>query len=115
MEPAVTDPIAEIEVVFVYPDGREVDGRIAIGKPVQEPERAGCPIEIVGLTTPVGSVYGADTMQALVAALQHIAWELHAFIEHGGRILDPDGDDANVGSIFGRLFAPTPDVPDDER
>ena len=107
----VTEPsfIAEVRVRFLHPDGKENDGRLAVGMPVQEPDQASCLAVIDGLPTPACPLPGNDTVQALRSALQHIAWELHAFIERGGRVVELDSDDdVDLRSIFGRLWAPTP-------
>ena len=90
-------------------DGKENDGRFAVGMPVQEPDQASCLAVIDGLPTPACPINGHDTVQALRSALQHIAWELYAFVERGGRVVELDSDDdVDLRSIFGRLWAPTP-------
>lgn len=99
--------IAELRVRFLYLDGRESDGRIAVGVPTQdEDDQASCVVAIEGLSTPVSALRGGDPLQVLRIALQYLAWELHAFVEQGGRVVDRDGEDVDLPSIFGRLWAP---------
>jgi hypothetical protein len=105
----VTNPkfIAELRVKFLYPGGKESDGRIAVGMPTQdEDNQASCLAVIDGLSTPASTLHGGDSLQALRIALQYLAWELHAFVERGGRVVDRDGEDVDLPSTFGQLWAP---------
>jgi hypothetical protein len=97
----VTEPtfIVDVRVRFLHPDGKETDGRLAVGMPVQETDQASCLAVIEGLSTPDYALHGADTLQALIAALQHLAWELHTFVERGGRV-----EDVDLPSVFGPLW-----------
>lgn len=106
----MTEPsfIVDVRVRFLHPDGRVTDGRLAVGRPVQEPDHARCVAVLEGLSTPDCALHGNDTLQALIAALQHLAWEIHAFIERGGRVVDERDDERDLQSVFGRLWAPTP-------
>lgn len=96
--------IACRRVKFIYPDGKECDGEIAIGLPVQEATQASCLAVLDGLSTPPGQLHGADPLQALAAALQHLADELHAFVTQGGRVRHPEGEDVDLEATFGRLW-----------
>jgi hypothetical protein len=96
----------EIRVRFLHPDGKVTDGRLAVGMPVQEPEQASCLAVLEGLSTPTIALHGADTLQALIAALQHLAWELHTFVELGGRVLGLDDQELDPAAVFGGLWAP---------
>ena len=103
----VTEPtfIVDVRVRFLHPDGKGTDGRLAVGMPVQEADHAHCLAVIEGLSTPDCALHGDDTLQALIAALQHLAWELHTFVERGGRVVELGGQDVDLASIFGRLWA----------
>ena len=71
-----------------------------------EDNQASCLAVIDGLSTPVSTLRGGDPLQALRVALQYLAWELHSFVERGGRVVDHDGNDVDLPSIFGQLWAP---------
>ena len=104
MTEPMTEFIVDVRVRFLHQDGRRTDGRLAVGKPVQETDDARCLAVLEGLSTPDCALRGDDTLQALIAALQHLAWELHAFVERGGRVVDLGGQDVDPASIFGRLW-----------
>ncbi len=104
----MTALIAEIRVRFLHPDGKEYEGRLAVGIPVQEPDQASCLAVIEGLS-PDRALHGDNTLQALIAAEQYIAWELHAFVERGGRVVRLESrEDVDLAAVFGQLWAPTP-------
>jgi hypothetical protein len=42
--------------------------------------------------------------RALCIALGFIGWKLHAFLAAGGQVLNEDGEEAGVESIFGPLL-----------
>jgi hypothetical protein len=100
--------IAEVPVKFRRPNGEVRDGMITIGPPVNLETEFGCGAVISGLSTPPATIRGADPLQALRSALQFLAWELHAFVEAGGVVTDPEGEPMELEAVFGRLWAPTP-------
>ena len=98
--------VAELRVKFVDPSGKVTDGLIGVGMPTQNETEYSCTAVMLGLGPPC-PVRGEDGLQALRLALQYLAWELHAFTEHGGRVLEQN-EDLDLPTIFGRLWAPTP-------
>jgi hypothetical protein len=101
---AMTDVIAELPVRFRHRDGRETEGRIAIGMPVQEADQATCLAVIDGLS-PAIPLHGVDTFQALRIAIQYVATEVRAFVERGGEVVELDGAPIDLPALFGRLWA----------
>jgi hypothetical protein len=55
-----------------------------------------------GGITPASTLRAGDSLQVLIIALQYLAWELHAFVARGGRVVDRDGDDVDLPSVSGR-------------
>jgi hypothetical protein len=105
--------IAEEAIIFVYPDGRRVDGRIAIGLPTMVDEHeAKCELAIEPLDPKVRGYSGGGKLQALVSALQIAGTLIDAFLKEGGRLLcpgdpeDPDDEDFAIEAILGPLLAP---------
>ena len=104
--------IAELRVILVHPDGRRVSGHIAVGQPYAlaggDPAasfESHCPIEIDGLYSVKHPLIGAGTLQALTLGLRTLGVTLQAFLESGGRVLDPgDGSDVALEAIFGTLL-----------
>lgn len=109
MPPELKDPswIAERRVVFVHPDGRRSDGRIAIGAPYMvDIDEARCPVTLDGLETFPPQVAGASTLQALLLAARLAGRRLRDFQERGGRIeypVDEGGGDVDLEALFGSL------------
>jgi hypothetical protein len=93
-------------VKFLHPDGREREGRIAVSAPVEEPDQWSCDALIENLSPLSITLHGADAFQTVTVALQFLAWELLAFTERGGRVTNTDGEDIDLPSIFGKLWAP---------
>lgn len=104
--------LAEHSVTFVATDGKRWRSRIAIAEPEQRTTGEwGCRIIAEGVVRIPGPIFGASKLQALVLALQFLAWELHRFIEQGGKALEPgDESDTRLDLIFGKLWRaiPTP-------
>lgn len=105
--------IAEQQVVIVHPDGRRVQGHIAVGEPYTldggtDPTgtyETHCPIEIDSLWSRARPMIGCGSLQALLLGIQFLGMTLHAFIENGGRVLDVnDGSDIQLASLFGPLL-----------
>jgi len=100
--------IAIRKVTLVHPDGRRVEGRIAIGRPyvlgagdVGDMYESHCPIEITELLPGSLPMIGGGTFDALINALRTVAALLRAFLEQGGRVLDPEGDsDLDVDGLL---------------
>jgi hypothetical protein len=103
--------IAEEAIVFVYPDGRRVDGRIAIGLPTMVDEHeARCELAVEPLDPKVRAYSGEGKLQALVSALRIAGALIDAFIKDGGRLLCPGGgqEDFAIEALLGPLLAPPP-------
>jgi hypothetical protein len=108
--------IAEEAIVFVYPDGRRVDGRIAIGLPTMVGEHeARCDLAVEPLDPKVRAYSGGGKLQALVSALRIAGTLIDAFLKNGGRLLYPAGqDDVDdqedvdfaIEAVLGPLLAP---------
>jgi hypothetical protein len=99
--------IAETNVVFVYPDGKRVPGRIAIAAPVRRDRDCACAIALDGMQPMKGPIYGEDTLQALLLAARFMGMTLHDFLDRGGRVLHPAEDtDVPLDAYFGALHAP---------
>ena len=106
--------IAEEQVVFLFPDGRRVEGRIAIAQPAPATKLEGayeCELAI-DCFEQAGPIYGDSSMQALLLATQFLANEVHRFLQRGGRLLYPSesGDDVPLDvpldALFGALLRP---------
>jgi len=97
--------IAEEHVIWAFPDGQRRKGRIAIGEPELAPGgETDCAYALDGLEYVAGPLKGGGAMQALCIALSFIGWKLHAFLAAGGQVLNEDGEEAGVESIFGPLL-----------
>ncbi len=99
--------IAEEHVIFVEPDGRRNAGRIAVAQPVPiDDGDASCQVVLERdrtLTYP--PMFGASTLQALLLGVQLLGYELHDFLERGGRVLGAeDGEDFPLDVLFGPLL-----------
>jgi hypothetical protein len=96
--------MAEQRLVFVYPDGRRVAGRIAIGLPTITSEReASCVLVFEGLQPQHLTMRGASQFQAMTLGLQFLALQLRVFCRDGGRVLysdAPDDEDYPLQAIF---------------
>lgn len=105
--------IAEEAIVFVYPDGRRVVGRIAIGLPTMLGEHeAKCELALEPLDPRVREYSGGGKLQALVSALQIAGTLIDAFLKDGGRLLypidpgDPEDVEFAIEVVLGPLLAP---------
>jgi hypothetical protein len=107
--------IAEEAIVFLYPDGRRVDGRIAIGLPTMvDDHEARCELALEPLDPRIRGYSGEGKLQALVSALRIAGTLIDAFLKEGGRLLcpgddpeDPEGDvDFAIEAVLGPLLAP---------
>ena len=108
--------IAEESVVFVYPDGRRITGRIAVGLPARVSDvEAHCLIALDGIDHKAVPVMGGSPLQALVLGLQIIGSRLYDFRAHGGRVLYPTGESDMLDGLFGSLLRPTINNRSDEQ
>jgi hypothetical protein len=99
--------IASEDVVFLYANGRRVPGRIAVGLPVQiDATEASCMIALDGFQYQTHQLRGTSTLQAVLMAVRFIGWRLHDFLSKGGRVLDPEEEDADfpIEALFGPLL-----------
>ena len=106
----MTSPwIAELPVVFLHPNGRRADGRIAVGLPFVVDERqASCPVALDGMDTLRMPISGGEPLQALLLAVRFLGARLHDFKTKGGRVLHRGDDECEVelDAFFGPLLRP---------
>ncbi len=102
--------IAEQPVIFVYPNGGRVAGRIAVGLPLRiDAVEARCSIWMEGVDRSPMAIVASDTLQALMLAVRFAGMRLHDFLSKGGRIVDPDeGLDVPLETIFGVMLRQPP-------
>jgi hypothetical protein len=102
--------IAEESVIYLYPDGRRVPGRIAVGLPLRIGDgEYDCTISLDGVDSVPGPLKGASPLQALLMALHFAGARLHDFLANGGRVLDPEeGWDLPLEAYFGPLLRQPP-------
>ena len=99
--------IAEEEVLWVWPDGRQLPGRIAIGVPEDlSPRGARCATALDGLHKVI-HIQGGSRLQALVLAIGFVEARLASFASKGGRVLDPAGEYDALTGMFD-LIRPDP-------
>jgi hypothetical protein len=101
------DPIASSEIICVSADGRRLRVTAQVGKPYRTPEGEwGCHAALVGLHGSLGPVRGEDSLQALSLAISLLRQLLSAFVQDGGKVLNPDDEsevplDAILGTTTG--------------
>jgi hypothetical protein len=97
--------IAEEKVIFVFPSGRRILGRLALGLPTQvDSTEARCVATLEGLDSRPYPIIGASTMQALLLAARFMRMRLQDHLSKGGRVLDPDAkSDLALDAIFGSI------------
>jgi hypothetical protein len=95
--------IAEEPVIFVHKDGRRVPGRIAIAAPVALADHCACEVALEGLDEP-RRIFGDSTLQALLLGAGFLGMQVQAFLKRGGRVVDADGNDVALRSVFGPLL-----------
>ena len=113
--------MAEEEVEYVQPDGRRIAGRIAIGTPAMIPQtreddeqglgpRAGCEFSLQRLEARLRfRLYGETPLQALMLTLRYMGYQLHFFLQSGGRIVYPNtDDDFPIAGYFAGLLTDPP-------
>lgn len=97
--------IAEQFVIFVAPDGRRWNARIAISEPQSDGTAWGCRPIAEGVVEIPGPIFGETALQAIVLALRFLAGQIFLFINAGGRALEPaDESDARLDLTFGALW-----------
>ena len=108
-------PIAEDHVIWVMPSGERRTGRIAICAPEPDPDRGAdndttwaCWFSLDGIDKP-RRIFGAGSFQPLMLALQMIGYQIHEFVSHGGKVLDPDEGGPALLSL--RVLLRKPDAP----
>jgi hypothetical protein len=114
--------IAERRVVLVFPDGRRVPGRIAVGQPYALANanpatsyESHCPVEIEGLHSHLHPIIGAGTLSALLLGVRFLGTMLHELISRGGRVLDPEDDsDIPLEAMFGPMLCALTPLSDEE-
>jgi hypothetical protein len=112
--PAIRSPIwlAERRVVIVHPDGRRVQGHIAVGQPYTlggaDPAatyESHCQIEVDSLHFAKHAIIGGGTLGALLLGVRFLGTLLHGFVSDGGRVLDPEDDtEIPLEALFGPML-----------
>ena len=94
----VTNEIASREMTHISPEGVRTRIVLRIGLPRVGPEGDwGCPVEIEGWFGDLREIRGADSWQALTAAIAFLSQLLQdALVRRGGTLRYPDDEDATV-------------------
>ncbi len=109
--------IAERLIWAVDRDGRGFDVALMIGKPYRADSLENywrCPVAMIGLHGRFPDMYGDDSWQALVLAIDLTKTLLRTFVEvNGGKLhFEKDGPEGTVDEIFGIPYKePEPDGP----
>lgn len=85
-----SEAIAERVIYGVDKDGRGFDIGLKIGRPYEtdSPYRAWrCPVSVIGLPA-IPDIWGVDSWQALMLAMQAQRSVLEHFVEKGGRLFE---------------------------
>jgi hypothetical protein len=107
--------IAERIIWAVDKNGQGFDIGLQIGKPYQTDSPKGpwrCPVAMIGLHGPFPDIYGEDSWQALVLAIDLTKTLLQSFVEDdGGKLFyEKGGQEGTVDEIFGIPYKnPEPD------
>jgi hypothetical protein len=102
--------IAELPVVWVYPRGGRVPGRVAIGGPEPRGQSMACTVAMEGLH-PARAISGGSALQALMFAVHYMEAMVRNFIEGGGRVLNEDEEDIGVLLVDPTSFDPSAPPP----
>jgi hypothetical protein len=116
MADSAAEWIAETNVIWVSSDGARQAGRIGVGLPAQRPTGEwACRVIGDAPTSRAGglTIFGVDSMQALMLALQFLGYELEWSASKGGRALyPPNGDGSDIefdlALLMGPLLRPPP-------
>jgi hypothetical protein len=99
--------IAETVVVWVDSDGVRRPGRIAVSMPARRPTGEWDCVALVDVGSTRGfPIFGVDSFQALMLALQFIGYELDNLVSSGWRAVYPHTDAKDVEFDLGRLMGP---------
>jgi hypothetical protein len=87
-----TETIASLSLLGVSHVSREFPIEITVGLPYRHEEHPwACSISVLGLDARdhPQNIYGEDSLQSLLLALQIVAVHLSSFVDKGGQLLDP--------------------------
>ena len=86
--------VAHRELVAEEPDGRRFPVTLRIGVPTQQDRDWVCSVVVEGLASAAVETHGADSLQALLLAVQNLRGMLSRFVRSGGKFYLP-GDEAS--------------------
>jgi hypothetical protein len=90
------DVIATRKLLGVRPDGESFSIVVEIGKPTPfgDPnDNWRCPLSVTPLLHHSIEIGGYDSVQALALVIRYVVSQLSDFIDQGGRLLYPGGDE----------------------
>ncbi len=97
-------PIAQRNLDLVYPTGTRTTLIIELGPIYTREEAFRCPVSLRGFHETLPDIAGADSLQALLLAVDMVHSVLEAFVRRGGKIYYPGTD--NVYDL-NRFLCPT--------
>ena len=100
------DPVATLQLIEVWPNGRRVPAQVQIGKPFRETDGSwACPILVTTVNEKIRHIRGEDSMQALCLGVQFAGQMLQLVVDRGGRLLcageGADDGDFPINAFFG--------------
>jgi hypothetical protein len=100
--PNVTEPsaIAERSYDLLKPDGTRVRFTVSFGPIYQTGHAYRCPVRFIGWGNSPPDIWGQDSLQAFLLAVNLVHSILHSFIERGGRVLHLDSDEDQPLEVF---------------
>jgi hypothetical protein len=99
----VSDSVATFEAMGVDPEGAEFPVIVRIGRPYLAHEDPGvwrCPLSVEPLHSRLPDVAGSDSFQAICLASRLAVELLRGFVDKGGRLVVPDGDDVPLDTYI---------------
>jgi len=85
-------PSAERTYDLLKPDGQRVRFRVSFGPIYQSGHDFRCPVRFSGWGDSPPDIWGHDSLQAFLLAVNLVHSILHEFMERGGRVLHLDSD-----------------------
>ena len=80
------------ELVAVEPGGTRLAFAIRVGKPLRDNRCYACAVQFISIFDEVRRIYGGDSMQAMVLALEFVKFHLKMAENRGVRFFEPDAD-----------------------
>ena len=95
-------------ITLVDVDGQQRGSAIRIGSPYPLDDHGNheswCWLHIDGVFTMPGPIIAGSTLDVLALCVRTAGEQLHAFVANGGRVLGPDGSDAELDLELGDFF-----------